>query len=391
MIKAGTTGLRDRLAGVQVSQEVHNLKEEIVILQAELIALRSGELSSDEETRLNEEVQQLTTELGNRSGKHKVSLDKVDLDINQPRETITDSMVTERANSLRRHGQLTPIIVIPQMDGRYLLFEGELRTRAARSLGWTELEAVFLALEDLPSPEETFRGQVVTSIHSQRLHDLDIAKALIRLATSEYPNMKGQESIIPNFLNTPIRRMQRDNVLSQLADIRIADAEIQKLWVEGVGFKAMEERQIFELILGLQLNPVTVNTNIFPLLKLTDDLKEAIQTLGLESSKSRELNRLNPNNLKLDELKATKIRKKLTQQVIEQRLSLAEVKAKVNQLIQQHNPKQKSQKATVSEQLIEVLKGTDCSLDSANDLTKLLSILNSKVLEIENLINMVQL
>ncbi len=391
MVKTGTTGLRDRLAGVQVSQEVHNLKEEIVILQAELRALRSGELSSDEETRLNEEVQQLTTELGNLSGKHKVSLNTVDLDINQPRETITDSMITERANSLRRHGQLTPIIVIPQMDGRYLLFEGELRTRAARSLGWTELDAVFLAIEDLPSPEETFRGQVVTSIHSQRLHDLDIAKALIRLAISEYPNMKGQESIIPNFLNTPIRRMQRDNALSQLADIRIADAETQKRWVEDIGFKAMEERQIFELILGLQLNPVTVNTNIFPLLKLTDDLKEAIQTLGLESSKSRELNRLNPNNLKLDELKATKIRKKLTQQVIEQHLSLTEVKAKVNQLIQQHNPKQKSQKATVSEQLIEVLKGTDCSLDSADDLTQLLAVLNSKVLEIENLINTVQL
>ena len=389
MVKTGTTGLRDRFAGVQVSQEVHNLKEEIVILQAELTALRSGQLSSDEEARLNEEVLQLTTELGDRSGKHKVRLDRVDLDTHQPRETITDSMIAERANSLRRHGQLTPIIVIPQLDGRYLLFEGELRTRAARSLGWTELEAVFLALEDLPSPEETFRGQVVTSIHSQRLHDLDIAKALIRLAMSDYPNMKGQESIIPNFLNTPIRRMQRDNALSQLADIRVADLETQKLWLETVEFKAMEERQIFELVLGLQLNPVTVNTNIFPLLKLADDLKDAIQTQGLESSKSRELNRLNTNQLKLDEPKAGKIRKKLTQQVIEQRLSLTEVKAKVNQLIQQHNPKQKSQKTAVSIQLIEVLKATDCSLDSADDLAKLLSVLNSKVLEIESLINVV--
>ncbi len=389
MVKTGTTGLRDRFTGVQVSQEVHNLKEEIVILQAELTALRSGQLSSDQEARLNEEVQQLTTELGDRSGKHKVRLDRVDLDTHQPRETITDSMIAERANSLRRHGQLTPIIVIPQLDGRYLLFEGELRTRAARSLGWTELEAVFLALEDLPSPEETFRGQVVTSIHSQRLHDLDIAKALIRLAMSDYPNMKGQESIIPNFLNTPIRRMQRDNALSQLADIRVADLETQKVWLETVEFKAMEERQIFELVLGLQLNPVTVNTNIFPLLKLADDLKDAIQTQGLESSKSRELNRLNANQLKLDESKAGKIRKKLTQQVIEQRLSLTEVKAKVNQLIQQHNPKQKSQKTAASMQLIEVLKATDCSLDSADDLAKLLSVLNSKVLEIERLINVV--
>lgn len=387
MAKTGTTGLRDRLVGVQVSQEVHNLKEEIIGLQTELSDLRAGRLSADDQTRVDQGLQQIATELENRSGQHKVRLDLIDLDANQPRETVTETMIAERANSLRRHGQLTPIILIPQLMGRYLLFEGELRTRAARSLSWTELNAVFLSPEDLPSPEETFRGQVVTSIHSQRLHDLDIAKALIRLAINEYPNMQGQESIIPNFLNTPIRRMQRDNTLSQLADIRIADPSTQKNWVESVDFKAMEERQIFELILGLQLNPVTVNTNIFPLLKLAEDLKEAIQTLGLESSKSRELNRLTSNNLKLEETKATKIRKKLTQQVIDQRISLTEVKNQVNQLIQQYNPKQKKQKSGGAAQVILLLKNTDLSSDSMDDLTTLLVALQEKTIEVQAIIN----
>ena len=387
MAKTGTTGLRDRLVGVQVSQEVHNLKEEIIGLQTELSDLRAGRLSADDQTRVDQGLQQIATELENRSGQHKVRLDLIDLDANQPRETVTETMIAERANSLRRHGQLTPIILIPQLMGRYLLFEGELRTRAARSLSWTELNAVFLSPEDLPSPEETFRGQVVTSIHSQRLHDLDIAKALIRLAINEYPNMQGQESIIPNFLNTPIRRMQRDNTLSQLADIRIADPSTQKNWVESVDFKAMEERQIFELILGLQLNPVTVNTNIFPLLKLAEDLKEAIQTLGLESSKSRELNRLTSNNLKLEETKATKIRKKLTQQVINQRISLTEVKNQVNQLIQQYNPKQKKQNSGGAAQVILLLKNTDLSSDSMDDLTTLLVALQEKTIEVQAIIN----
>ena len=387
MAKTGTTGLRDRLVGVQVSQEVHNLKEEIIGLQTELSDLRAGRLSADDQTRVDQGLQQIATELENRSGQHKVRLDLIDLDANQPRETVTETMIAERANSLRRHGQLTPIILIPQLMGRYLLFEGELRTRAARSLSWTELNAVFLSPEDLPSPEETFRGQVVTSIHSQRLHDLDIAKALIRLAINEYPNMQGQESIIPNFLNTPIRRMQRDNTLSQLADIRIADPSTQKNWVESVDFKTMEERQIFELILGLQLNPVTVNTNIFPLLKLAEDLKEAIQTLGLESSKSRELNRLTSNNLKLEETKATNIRKKLTRQVIDQRISLTEVKNQVNQLIQQYNPKQKKQKSGGAAQVILLLKETDFSLDSIDDLTTLLVALQEKTIEVQAMIN----
>jgi ParB family transcriptional regulator, chromosome partitioning protein len=387
MVKTGTTGLRDRLVGVQASQEVHTLKEEILGLQAELSALRTGRLSPDEQSRVDQGLQQITTELENRSGQHKIRLDLIDLDINQPRATITESMITERANSLKRHGQLTPIILIPQPMGRYLLFEGELRTRAARSIDWTELNAVFLSPDDLPSPEETFRGQVVTSIHSQRLHDLDIAKALVRLAINDYPNMQGQESIIPNFLNTPIRRMQRDNTLSQLADIRIADPSTQKNWLESVDFKAMEERQIFELILGLQLNPVTVNTNIFPLLKLAEDLKEAIQTLGLESSKSRELNRLTSNNLKLEEIKATEIRKNLTQQVIDQRLSLTEVKNQVNQLIQQYNPKQQKHRSGGAAQVILLLKETDLSSDGVDDLTTLLEILKAKTIEVQDIIN----
>jgi ParB family transcriptional regulator, chromosome partitioning protein len=386
MAKTATTGLRDRLVGVQVSQEVHNLKEEIVGLQAELSDLRAGRLSAAEQTRVDQGLQQITTELENRSGQHKVRLDLIDLDVNQPRETITENMIAERANSLQRHGQLTPIILIPQLMGRYLLFEGELRTRAARSIAWTEISAVFLSPEDLPSPEETFRGQVVTSIHSQRLHDLDIAKALVRLAINDYPNMQGQESIIPNFLNTPIRRMQRDNTLSQLSDIRIADQSTQKNWVESVDFKTMEERQIFELILGLQLNPVTVNTNIFPLLKLAEDLKEAIQTLGLESSKSRELNRLTSNNLKLEEVKAKKIRKTLTQQVIDQRLSLTEVRNQVNQLIQQYNPKQKKHKSSGAAQIILLLKETDISSDNMDDLTTLLALLQSKSIEVQTMI-----
>jgi ParB family transcriptional regulator, chromosome partitioning protein len=387
MVKAVATGLRDRLAGVQASQEVHGLKEEIATLQAELADLRAGKLNHDEQNQLQAEVQQLTEQLGNRSGKHRIRLDLIDCDQSQPRSTITDNMVTERANSLKRHGQLTPIILIPQLTGRYLLFEGELRTRAARTLAWQELDAVFLTPEDIPSPEEAFRGQVVTSIHSQRLHDLDIAQALIRLAVHDYPNMRGQESIIPNFLNTPIRRMQRDNQLAQLAEVRIADAEQQQQWIEATDFKALEERQIFALILGLQLNPVTVNSNVFPLLKLAPDLKEAIQTIGLEASKARELNRLNKANLKLEEAAASAIRQAFTQQAIEQKLSLVEIKNGVNQLILQHNPKRQNNKNTASHRAIQLLKESDFSIDDIGDLKKLLAVLQSKTAEIKELID----
>lgn len=47
-----------------------------------------------------------------------------------------------KAESLRRFGQLVPILVQELPDGQYRLIDGERRTRAARLLEWTEIDAV---------------------------------------------------------------------------------------------------------------------------------------------------------------------------------------------------------------------------------------------------------
>ncbi|OUC11727.1 MAG: hypothetical protein B0A82_26400 [Alkalinema sp. CACIAM 70d] len=328
--------------GVRENQELISLRAQVQELQAALAQARAGELDEPEKADLDQRMEGLTAVLQETGGVHEIALDLIDRDDAQPRTVFPRVTIQERMESLRYHGQKTPIIVIPLEDGRYRLFDGELRFRSAQKLQWPKLKAVFLPEEEVTDARELFEGQVITSIHSQRLHDLDLATALVRLAVEQHPTLAGQEERFGTLLNTALRRLEREGKLSELAEIRLANPDRQTQWIEEAGFREFEEQQLFATILRLQLNPVSINSNVFPLLKLAEDLKEVIRTEGLESSKARELNRLSAEKLNQTEEKARQIRQQVTQDVIQNRLSLNETRKLVQQMIQAHNPQVRS-------------------------------------------------
>jgi ParB family transcriptional regulator, chromosome partitioning protein len=163
------------------------------------------------------------------------------------------------------------------------------------------------------------------------LHDLDLAFALVKLVIHSYPHFEGQQARIPTLLNTALRRIERDDKSFSLGEIRLEDPETQKKWLDDAGFKELEEYHLFEVILRLQLNPLSINSNVFPLLKLEDDLKDVIRLDGLESSKARELNKLCSSKLGVSEDDAKAIRKKLTQRAVDEKLSLKQIKDIINE------------------------------------------------------------
>jgi ParB family chromosome partitioning protein len=120
-------------------------------------------------------------QLATQGGVHEIAINLIDPDPVQPRQTFPQLVIQERAESLRRQGQKNPIVLIPQLDGRYKLFDGELRWRSAPLAGMRKLKAVFLPKEEAPDEVVVFEGQIVSSIHSEKLHDLDLAAALIRV------------------------------------------------------------------------------------------------------------------------------------------------------------------------------------------------------------------
>ena len=380
MATKSSTGLKDRFQTVEAAHEINNLREEIENLQDEINELRSGKLNQAEKAELQQQIEKLTSQLADSDGKHKISVDLIDRDENQPRQIFPESLVSERAESMRRNGQKTPIILIPTQNGRYRIFDGELRTLGAKFLGWDSIESVFLNPYEIPEPQELFRGQIITSIHSQRLHDLDLAEALIKLIVHDYCKFQGQEEEIPSILHASIRRLQRADKLGELGDIRVASTKVQEEWFNTAVFKNIEEQQIFRIILGLNLNPVSVNSNVFPLLKLESDIKEVIRTHGLESSKAKELNRLSSKNLNLDESLIKEIRIRAIEKAVKEKLSVSEIRQLVSEIIEQYNS-DKEDKITVK-RVLKSISEIPVETLSYQELKEVRKALKEKVMSI---------
>ena len=226
--------------------------------------------------------------------------------------------------------------MVPNGD-RYKLFEGELRWRGAQKLEWQELDAVFLTSAESLNATEIFERQVVTSIQSQRLHDLDIAEAIIKLTVDRYPNWAGRETDIPKTLHAALRQMEREGTNPDFNTLKIADPQTQKSWLDSLENKD-EEQQIFQTILGLQLHPASINKHILPLLKVSDDVKAAIREYGIEGSKAKQIDRLTPEYLGQSDEDALKIRADVIQQITEDKLSLIETKLLIEEIVDTHVP-----------------------------------------------------
>jgi len=336
-------GMKQLFSEAGQSQQIHQLKEQIEELEAELAQLRSGMLNAEEKAALDQQIKDLTDQLAYSGGVHEIELQRIKPDPDQPRQTFPPYQLTERAESLRRNGQKTPIVLIQGPNEEYTLFDGELRWRAAQLIGWNTLKAVLLPKEQILAAESVFEGQLVTSIHSQKLHDLDLATSLVKLIVYKYPDLEERLAEIPKILNSGITQLRRGQKHLELNQIRLAEQTDQLEWLETAGFKKIEELEVIAVLLGLQLNPISINNNIFPLISLAEDLKQVIRQEGLESSKARELNKLSALQLSVDEAKALVLREEITQKVIQEKLSLGEIKRLVNDTLAQYCAKKTNQ------------------------------------------------
>ena len=368
------------------SQQIHQLKGKIEELETELAQLRSGRLNSEEKAALEQQIKDLTDQLADSGGVHEIELQQIKPDPEQPRQTFPSYQLQERAESLRRNGQKTPIVLIPQPNEEYILFDGELRWRAAQLIGWSTIKAVLLVKEQILAAEEIFEGQLVTSIHSQKLHDLDLATSLIKLIVYKYPELKDQSSEIPKILNTAITQLRRGQKHLELNEIRLAQQAEQQEWLETAGFKKIEELEVMAVLLGLQLNPISINNNIFPLINLVEDLKQVIRQEGLESSKARELNKLSAFQLNVDEEKAFLIRTEVTQKVIQEKLSLGDVKRLVSDTLTQYYPQKTAQSHKVMK-LTKTIQDFQVQAADREELISLQKILSAKLAEIQQALN----
>ena len=109
--------------GVRFDGAVQKTAQErkIAELQAEITQLRSAQ-----SPELEVQVQNLREQLQHSGEKH-IKLELIDPNPEQPRQTITSSAIQAKARSLSKHGQITPVILVPHSNDRYILLDGQLR------------------------------------------------------------------------------------------------------------------------------------------------------------------------------------------------------------------------------------------------------------------------
>lgn len=112
----------------------------------------------------------------------EVPLSKIKFDKTQPRQIVHKDLVKSLAKSLKVEGLIHPI----ELDKDYKIIVGELRYRAAKSLGWKTMRATIYE-EDL-TPYQRLRRQLAENLQqsgSKRggnpMNPIDTAKALAKL------------------------------------------------------------------------------------------------------------------------------------------------------------------------------------------------------------------
>lgn len=95
----------------------------------------------------------------------------------QPRRCFDEAELKSLAESMRRFGQLSPLLVRPQTDGRFELIAGERRLRALKMLGRSHAEVLVSGACSL----DCALIAIIENLQREDLHYLDEAEACRRI------------------------------------------------------------------------------------------------------------------------------------------------------------------------------------------------------------------
>ncbi len=362
-------------SGAKQSQQLIEAEEEIQQLKGEIEQLRSrGSID------LEKQLQVLRSQLQSQSGVLSVPVERIQPNPEQPRQTFSRASIDSMSRSLKKEGQLQPIILIQREDS-YLLFDGERRWRSAQIIAWKTLQAVIIP--ELNSVELQ-RKALLTSLHREDLNTLDKAEAILREITTT-SGIDAQD--IPRILSTAVRRLKAQKRMSQVVELMSATTDEQQQGLISLGLESQKQDVLF-VLLDLQLNPASIDANIFPMLSLADDLKAAIRESGLFGVHALALSKLSAKNLGQTEAKAKSIRVKTTQKVIDEKLSVQATRKVVAEVIASHTQPppqttQKTEQISVATENLQKLSGEMLVRAEHSQLIEFQEVLRQKLAEIE--------
>ncbi len=103
-----------------------------------------------------------------------VAVEKIDPNPQQPRKSFDPEQLEDLAASIRQHGIIQPLILIPgDQNDRYFLIAGERRLRAAKLAGMVEVPAIIRTA----SEQEQLEFAIIENVQREDLNPLERARA----------------------------------------------------------------------------------------------------------------------------------------------------------------------------------------------------------------------
>jgi ParB family chromosome partitioning protein len=108
----------------------------------------------------------------------EIPVDQIDPNPFQTRSHVGEEQLAELAASITANGVVQPILVRPQMSGRYQLIAGERRWRASRIAGKETIPAILRQVSD----EQAMEITIVENLQRADLNPMEQARAFERLS-----------------------------------------------------------------------------------------------------------------------------------------------------------------------------------------------------------------
>lgn len=107
----------------------------------------------------------------------EIPVSQIDPNVNQPRKNFDEVALSELANSIRIHGVISPIILVTQPNGRYMIIAGERRWRASKKAGLLTIPAIVRNY----TPQQVKEISLIENLQREDLNPIETAIAIKQL------------------------------------------------------------------------------------------------------------------------------------------------------------------------------------------------------------------
>jgi ParB family chromosome partitioning protein len=197
----------------------------------------------------------------------EMDLDKIKPNPWQPRKVFKEEYLQELANSIKEHGILQPLVVVPMGDGNYQIIVGERRWRASQLAGLSKVPVI---IRDAMEEQQKLELALIENIQRHNLDPIEEAQAYqqlidqYKLTQEEVAKKVGKgRTTVTNMirlLNLPlkIQRAIADDVISEghgRAILGLVGMEKQLAMFEVVVAENLTVRQVEDRVREIMERP----------------------------------------------------------------------------------------------------------------------------------------